>query len=744
MRITERRKRGALLGALTTALLVASSLTLAPSIASAEPAEADEGVVAGATLEWGVKETFRRYIVGPIARGSIELLGNTTGQYSWSGGQGTAAFDGSSADVTFGVGNGVHFRGHKSGAADDAPYILDVAFTNPRIVVTSPTTGELRADVEGREFVGTTTVGAWYSNANASLAELTLPAPTTDGDVRTWSNAVAVLTAEGAANFAGFYLPGDSLDPVSFSLPVTAPPPEAVATQTTLVASTDSVTQGDTVTLTASVAPEAPGAVQFKNGEATLGEPVAIESGTATLQTSALEVGSNSFTAEFLPESGSAFLGSVSDVFEVTVTQRDTPTVMVDKLSGIDPAGETVTVRGTGFLPKPPETDGRYAPLAGRFTGAYVVFGSFAEQWQPSQGITSAARKGFDTRWAVQEAELELIASVPGGIELNADGSFETTLTLTKDSAAALENGRYGVYTYPGGGATYAPFETFTPIEFSPAQETDVTLAASETSIFVGDDVELSATVAAGVAGDVQFTSNGEALADPIAVADGAAALTTSALAVGVNEVTAEFVPENTDTHARSESAPASIVVAALPVAQINGKPAGSVTVNPGDELELKIGAFTAGDEFEIAIQSETAELPGSFTADEAGFVSANWTVPSDFALGAHSIVVTNADTGRVFSFDDAFVVEKAAVTGPGGPGPGGPDGGGPGGDGKTPGGDDKSAPGDTNTPIAKGGADGPAVSLAVGAGLLLLLGGALLAARRSLAASSVVNGITR
>lgn len=743
MRITERRKRGALLGALTTTLLAASSLTLAPTIASAESAVMDDAIVAGATLDWGVKESFRRYVVGPIPKGSIELLGNTTGTYQWSGGQGTAALDGSSADVSFGVGNGVHFRGHKSGAADDAPYILDVAFTNPRIVVTSPTTGELRADVEGREFVNTTTVGDWYSNENASLAELTLPEPTIDGDVRTWSDAKAVLTKEGAENFAGFYEPGELLDPVSFSLPI-ATQPVAVATQTTLVASADTVPQGDILTLTATVAPEAPGTVQFTNGDSTLGEPVAVDAGTATLQTSALEVGSNSLTAEFAPESGSAFLGSVSDVFEVTVTPRDTPTVMVDKLSGIDPAGEEITVTGTGFLPKSPDTDGRYAPLAGRFTGAYVVFGSFAEQWQPSQGINSAARKGFDTRWAVQAPELALISSVPGGIELNADGTFETTLTLTKDSALALENGRYGVYTYPGGGATYAPFETFTPIEFAPAQATSVTLDASKSSVFAGDEVELAAAVSADVAGTVRFTSNGERLADSVTVADGAAALTTTDLGVGANEVVAEFVPANTDVHLQSESAAVSVTVAAFPVVQINGKPAGTVTVNPGDELELRIGAFAAGDEFEIAIQSETATLPDRYTADESGFLNANWTVPADFALGAHSITVTNTSTDRVFTFADAFVVEKATVTEPGGDGPGGD---GPGGDGKNPGGGDKQTPEDnkgSNDPLAKGGSDGPAVSLAVGAGLLLLLGGALLAARRSLADRSGANGIIR
>src|SRR5690606_2730404 len=40
------------------------------------------------------------------------------------------------------------------------------------------------------------------------------------------------------------------------------------------------------------------------------------------------------------------------------------------------------------------------------------------------------------------------------------------------------ELGNYGIYTYPGSGATYAPFETYTPIEFAPAP----TISVSKTS----------------------------------------------------------------------------------------------------------------------------------------------------------------------------------------------------------------------------------------------------------------------
>ena len=748
MRITERRKSGALLGALTTTLLVAGSLIAAPTIASAEPPDAEDGTVAGATLDWGVRESFRRYVVGPIPKGKIDLLGTTTGEYHWSGGQGTAALDGSAASVSFGEGNGVHFRGHQKGSDAEDPYILDIAFTNPRVVVLSPTAAEIRVDVEGREYVDTTTLGETYSLTDALLAEVTLPEPTVAGDVMTWTDASTVLAEEGVAAFGGFYPAGEPLDSATFSLPIT-PRIVAKATQTSLTSSTAVGAEGDPVTLTATVTPEAAGAVQFKVDGVEFEAPVAVAAGTATLTTSALNLGASSVTAAFVPEDNSAFLGSVSAAVEITVVAR--PTVTVDKADGLNPAGETVTVRGSGFLPNAPYTTGRYAPLEGKFAGTYVVFGSFAEQWKPSQGIGSAARKTLASRWAVQAAELELIASVPGGTKLNADGTFETTLTLTKDSAEALANGRYGVYTYAAGGATYAPFETFTPIAFAPAAGTNATLEASATSTFVGDSVELSTSVTPDVPGAVQFKSGDVSLGGPIEVVEGAATLETTELAVGLNRVTAEFVPANTDTHALSVSTEVVITVAALPVALINGKPAGTVTVNPGDEVQMKIGAFNAGEKFGLELLSEVEALFGVYDTDPDGFVNITWAIPADAVLGAHEIILTNMDTGRKFEFPDAFIVEKAATNGGGGGGGGTGDGGGgtggggtgDGGGGSGTGGNGDGGKGSGSALEKTGAEDGVALSLAAAGGMLLLLGGALVAARRGLGSRRHITGIT-
>ncbi|MBD9697924.1 HtaA domain-containing protein [Flavimobilis sp. GY10621] len=144
------------------------------------------------------------------------------------------------------------------------------------------------------------------------------------------------------------------------------------------------------------------------------------------------------------------------------------PTVTVSKVSGLLD-GETVTVRGTGFVAEGAPVGSR-PPLAGKFTGIYVGFGRFAADWKPSAGAPSSARVLGDNKWAVLAADVDMIGgSARGAIELAADGSFETTLTLTRTEAMLAASGEWGIYTYPGSGAKHAAYETATPVTFAPA-----------------------------------------------------------------------------------------------------------------------------------------------------------------------------------------------------------------------------------------------------------------------------------
>ena len=155
-----------------------------------------------------------------------------------------------------------------------------------------------------------------------------------------------------------------------------------------------------------------------------------------------------------------------------------TPTVTVSKATGIA-QGETVTVTGSGFLPSGTATNGVRPPLAGQFSGTYVVFGKFADTWQPSAGAASSARSVIAQKWAVPAASMATIGGAgSGAIELTADGTFSVDLALTTTEAQNLAAGRFGIYTYAGSGTVYAPFETFTPISFASSSDVIVEVPA--------------------------------------------------------------------------------------------------------------------------------------------------------------------------------------------------------------------------------------------------------------------------
>ena len=146
------------------------------------------------------------------------------------------------------------------------------------------------------------------------------------------------------------------------------------------------------------------------------------------------------------------------------------PAVRVSKTT-LNPEGDLITVTGSGFLPNAPLTNGTRPPLLGKFGGSYVVFGSFLDDWKPSKPedpAPSSARKALVQKWGVHAADMASIGGPQkGAIEIKPDGTFSANLVVSKNDAEALADGNYGIYTYGGGGAVYAPFETYTPLAFN-------------------------------------------------------------------------------------------------------------------------------------------------------------------------------------------------------------------------------------------------------------------------------------
>jgi hypothetical protein len=140
-----------------------------------------------------------------------------------------------------------------------------------------------------------------------------------------------------------------------------------------------------------------------------------------------------------------------------------TPRVVVSKTAGLEP-GDAITVWGYGF--DPAANTGTRPPLSGQPSGNYVVFGRFAETWQPSAGAPSGARTVLAQRWALPAAShqaLDPTGTNPSFVRLDETGRFEATLTVSEGGTA----GTYGVYTYGGSGAVNATQELAVPVTFA-------------------------------------------------------------------------------------------------------------------------------------------------------------------------------------------------------------------------------------------------------------------------------------
>ena len=126
--------------------------------------------------------------------------------------------------------------------------------------------------------------------------------------------------------------------------------------------------------------------------------------------------------------------------------------------------------------------------------------------------------------------------------------SLTAVFTPTTGSAFAGSTSSASNYTIT------APAATTTTLGVSPASPQIVNTSETLTA---------TVTPGSGVAGSVQFLDNGTALGAAVPVTAGSAALTTTALPVGTDSLTAMFTP-TTIGYAPSTSSPVSFVVQPL------------------------------------------------------------------------------------------------------------------------------------------------------------------------------------
>ncbi|WP_026127903.1 HtaA domain-containing protein [Nocardiopsis lucentensis] len=166
--------------------------------------------------DWGVRESFRTYIEGDIAQGSISTedgaARNDDGTFAFSGGEGEVDLAAATADLDFE--GTVLFEGH---AYEEGDPLLHMTVTDPRVVIDGAS-GVLYADVvskslDDEELIAYDDVA--FADLDLSGVEYTLAE-----DVLTWDAIPAALTAEGVPAFADFYAEGEELDPVTLTVGV--------------------------------------------------------------------------------------------------------------------------------------------------------------------------------------------------------------------------------------------------------------------------------------------------------------------------------------------------------------------------------------------------------------------------------------------------------------------------------------------------------------------------------------------
>jgi hypothetical protein len=210
----------------TRSLLIAAIAAAIALIAAVGTAAAATIPIQGGEVDWGVKESFRKYVKGPIAKGQIAVSGGAVeaadGTFKFPVAAGT--YD-TATHITTVEGTGtVRFTGHDEGAGP----VLDVVITDP-VVEVGPETGAVFADVESRPFSpGPPAATESFPGVELATLDSTGIMPSGGPEEVSLAGVPSELTAEGAKAFAGFYTAGTAFDPVGIvaSFVPTTPPTE--------------------------------------------------------------------------------------------------------------------------------------------------------------------------------------------------------------------------------------------------------------------------------------------------------------------------------------------------------------------------------------------------------------------------------------------------------------------------------------------------------------------------------------
>jgi len=402
------------------------------------------------------------------------------------------------------------------------------------------------------------------------------------------------------------------------------------ATSTTVTANPASpTTAGTSVTFTATVSPStAAGSVQFMDGTNTLGSPVTVSGGTATsAATTTLSTATHSITAVFTPTNASAFGPSTSTALSYVVNAAGTP---VTTTTAVTASVASPTTTGTSVT---------FTATVAPNTAVGTV-----------QFMNGTATMGSPV--AVSSGTATYTTS------FGAAATYSITAVFTPTSATAFVASTSPAINYVVTGATV----TSTALAVSPA-----------TTAAAGASVQLTATVTPSSAvGTVTFYDGSTTLGTQT-LASGSAVLSTTTLSVGTtHSFVAIFTPTNstaTDPAAfkgsQSAAVAYTITAADTSTTTLTGPDGSTLSSDPtltvGEVVTVQANGFTSGETVSAVVHS-TPETLTPATASSTGTITYAFTVPTDLAAGAHSLVLTGATSQHTVTIN--FSISSPAVLG--------------------------------------------------------------------------------
>ncbi len=321
------------------------------------------------------------------------------------------------------------------------------------------------------------------------------------------NNSVPGVTGFAASTSSPYYNQATGLGSVDANVLVSRWTDLLPTTSITLSATPNPGTVGQTVSLSAVVSGAAPtGTVQFKDGTTSLGAPVALAAGSASLSGLLLSAGTHSLSA--------SYSGDAANQASVSASLTQTMLAVASVSVGAAPAG--------------------------------IIAGGAVSLTANVSGASPTGTIQFKDGGANLGSVITLAGST-------ATLNTNTLLTAANHSITAQYSG--DALNTPAASAAL-----LLPVSKAVAS---VVLTATPIAVTAGDTVSITASVSgAAPTGSVQFLSGGTNLGAPVPLASGSTTLATTALAVGSNAVTAIYLGDANNLAASAAAVSVSVAAA--------------------------------------------------------------------------------------------------------------------------------------------------------------------------------------